>query len=182
MNQKDRSRVFVSGGCKNGKSTFAQDLACKMHQKGESLYYLATMIPSGKEDDARIKRHQAEREGMGFTTIEAGRDILSAAVDCSGTLLLDSTTALLANEMFVYGEVRYFAYKKVAEDILQLLDRFSSTVIVSDYIYSDAILYDDLTEAYRRGLAYIDRQLAHHCDTVVEVSIGQITIHKGKLL
>jgi adenosylcobinamide kinase/adenosylcobinamide-phosphate guanylyltransferase len=52
-------------------------------------------------------------------------------------------------------------------------------VIVSDYIYSDAILYDELTDAYRRGLAYIDRTLAAVCDVVLEVAFGSITLHKG---
>ena len=51
-------------------------------------------------------------------------------------------------------------------------------VIVSDYIYSDAILYDELTDAYRR-LAYIDRTLAAVCDVVLEVAFGSITLHKG---
>ena len=36
--------VFVSGGAKNGKSGFAQNLAVKL-ARGGKRYYVATMIP-----------------------------------------------------------------------------------------------------------------------------------------
>ena len=68
-------RVFISGGCKNGKSMLAQRIAVK---QGAPLYYIATMIPYDDEDRARIRRHLKEREGWGFETIECGRNILSA--------------------------------------------------------------------------------------------------------
>lgn len=174
--------VFISGGCKNGKSSFAQELACKLRTPDAPLYYLATMIPTDGEDEERIQRHRDDRAHQGFTTIEAGRDIVSlmSATNPSGTLMLDSTTALLANEMFG-PEINQEAHKKVADDVIQLLGHFNAAVVVSDYIYSDAFLYDDFTEAYRRGLAYIDRQLARHCDVVVEVCQGHIIIHKGEI-
>ena len=66
--------TFISGGCKNGKSLYAQRVA---RAAGAPLYYIATMIPRDWEDDARIARHRAEREGWGFETLECGRSILS---------------------------------------------------------------------------------------------------------
>ena len=88
--------LFISGGCKNGKSFFAQEEAKKQaEEKGVPLYYLATMIPADDEDRARIKRHLAERDGWGFTTIEQGRNICGALekADPEGVFLLDSVTA-----------------------------------------------------------------------------------------
>ena len=68
--------VFISGGAKNGKSSYAQDLAVQMaKEKKCPLYYVATMIPHDDEDRARIERHRRDRNGMGFRTIECGRDI-----------------------------------------------------------------------------------------------------------
>ena len=91
--------TLISGGCKNGKSYYAQRVA---KAAGAPLYYLATMISTGAEDDARIARHLKEREGWGFETIECGKHILNALehADANGSFLLDSVTALLANEMF----------------------------------------------------------------------------------
>ena len=68
--------ILISGGCKNGKSYYAQKLALSMAQERSlPLYYLATMIPVDDEDRARIERHLKEREGWGFDTIERGLDI-----------------------------------------------------------------------------------------------------------
>ena len=52
--------VFIAGGAKCGKSAIAQDLAVKLAGGGR-LYYVATMIPTGAEDDARIRRHLLDR-------------------------------------------------------------------------------------------------------------------------
>ena len=155
---------------------FAQEEAKKQaEEKGVPLYYLATMIPADDEDRARIKRHLAERDGWGFTTIEQGRNICGALEkgEPEGVFLLDSVTALLSNEMFLpSGEADLEAPARVCEELRTFARRTGSTVFVSDFIYSDALRYDSLTEAYRKGLALCDRALAQVCDQVVEVCYG----------
>ena len=172
--------TFISGGAKNGKSFYAQRIAKAL---GAPLYYIATMIPRDSEDDARIKRHRAERAGWGFETLECGADILTCLerADCSGAFLLDSVTALLSNEMFTASGMRPDVPDKIAGELVEFVRRAPKTVLVSDYIYSDANRYDDWTEAYRRGLARVDRALAAACDDVLEVVHGQVIVHKGAL-
>ncbi len=175
--------VFISGGAKNGKSMFAQKAAKEMaEEKKVPLYYVATMIPRDEEDEARVARHVKEREGWGFTTVEAGRNICKILdeTDPEGVFLLDSVTALLANEMFSDDGYYPEAGKKTAEDLEDFARRTGNTVFVSDYIYSDAALYDEITENYRKALAEADRRLARVCDKVVEVSCGRLTTHKGE--
>ena len=92
--------VLVSGGSKNGKSGFAQELAVRLSGNGRR-YYVATMVPFDDEDRSRIKRHIADREGLGFETLELGTDIARCLEQGdNGTFLIDSVTALLVNEMF----------------------------------------------------------------------------------
>ena len=172
--------TYISGGCKNGKSFYAQRVA---KAGGSPLYYIATMIPHDDEDLARIRRHREERAGWGFETLECGRNIRSCfdTADPRGSFLLDSVTALLSNEMFPHGGVDMDAPVRIAESLEAFVDCAPNTVLVSDYIFSDAILYDALTEAYRRGLAHIDRRLAALCDNVIEVVDGQFIVHKGVL-
>jgi adenosylcobinamide kinase/adenosylcobinamide-phosphate guanylyltransferase len=62
----------------------------------------------------------------------------------------------------------------------QLTNAIENIVIVSDFIYSDAQAYDQLTEKYRASLAKIDRAAATHCDIVLEIVYTNIIIHKGK--
>ena len=174
---------FISGGCKNGKSYYAQQVACDMADyKGLPLYYLATMIPTDEEDRARIRRHLWERDGWGFETIEPGVNICDClsgttvdgiAVDPKGVFLLDSVTALLQNEMFkADGTIDLKAADRLEKELTDFAAKTGNTVFVSDYIYSDAFVYGDLTEEYRRGLAQLDKCLAKICDQVVEVAYG----------
>jgi adenosylcobinamide kinase/adenosylcobinamide-phosphate guanylyltransferase len=174
-------KIYISGGCKNGKSTLAQTLAKNLALGGE-LYYIATMEPHDKEDEARVARHVKEREGWGFITIECPREISSCfdKLDGEGTVLLDSVTALMQNEMFKPPEYAMDASapERVTEGLLELGRRVKNIVYVSDYIYSDAALYDEITEGYRRGLAYADRLLAKDCDRVAELCAGTVTWFK----
>jgi adenosylcobinamide kinase/adenosylcobinamide-phosphate guanylyltransferase len=174
--------VYISGGCKNGKSTYAQHIVRAM---GAPLYYVATMIPHDDEDRARIVRHIDELAGWGFETIECGSGILDclSRADANGAFLLDSVTALLSNEMFLPdGAVDQSAPGRIADELAEFVSRAPKTVLVSDYIFSDAALYPPLVEDYRRGLAAIDRRMAKVCDALIEVVNGVMIFHKGRAM
>ena len=180
--------VLISGGCKNGKSIYAQQTARSLAADGP-LYYIATMIPRDEEDRARIVRHLAERDGWGFTTIEQGRNIAALIeredVDLSGSFLLDSVTAVLENEMFpvamkegrsVFLGEDADAPERVSAELVAFAkavrEAGGSAIFVSDGIYGDSCGYSDSTEDYRKALASADRALAKVCDRVTEVTYG----------
>ena len=176
---------FISGGAKNGKSTLAQDLTVALAAGGKH-YYVATMISTGAEDDDRIRRHIADRDGMGFETVECFRNILDClkTADRDGVFLVDSVTAMVQNSLFPVEknyEMDLEAAKRCGDELVEFAGKVRHVVYVSDYIYSDAERYSESTEAYRKSLADVDRRLAQICDTVVEVSAGQYFIHKGEL-
>jgi adenosylcobinamide kinase/adenosylcobinamide-phosphate guanylyltransferase len=191
-------RIFISGGCKNGKSYYAQRLsqaqACsgKAQAYSGTLYYIATMRPCDAEDAERIARHRRERYGWGFTTIEQPVRIENILHHCdhSGSFLLDSLTALLSNEMFPanspkgagcpHERAEQEVVAQVKKGVLTLLRTLDNIVLVSDYIYSDAWSYDPITEAYRKALAEIDCAAAQGCDVVLEVAYTHVIVHKGK--
>lgn len=182
--------LFISGGCKNGKSYYAQKRAKEL-AAGGPLYYVATMIPHDDEDRARIRRHLSERDGWGFETIERGRDIpgilADPRVDPGGTFLLDSITAVMENEMFPVelrdGEIVFEGedaqaparVKAELSDFAEAVRRAGGSVVfVSDGIYTDIEDYSSSTERYRRALAEADREVARLCDSVVEIAYGQV--------
>jgi len=172
-------KVFISGGCKNGKSYYAQRLAKEQQKK--DLYYVATMRPGDEEDIERIGRHIHEREGWGFSTVEQYEDIdqILQICDPQGSFLLDSVTALLANEMYKKKEVNIAAGDKICWELQKVMNVIEDIVIVSDYIFSDCMVYDVLTEQYRKALAQIDKTAAAGCDVVLEVVYSNVVIHKG---
>lgn len=176
---------FLSGGAKCGKSGLAQNLTVALADGGKH-YYVATMISSGKEDDERILRHIADREGMGFETVECFRNILDClkTADADDTFLVDSVTSLVQNALFPVEknyEMDLEGAKRCCEELVAFAGRVRHAVFVSDYIYSDAMQYSESTEEYRKCLAEIDRRLAQVCDTVVEVTAGQYIVYKGEL-
>ena len=51
---------------------------------------------------------------------------------------------------------------------------------MSDYIFSDAEIYDESTELFRKSLADIGNNIAIYADIVIEMNFGNATVHKGK--
>jgi adenosylcobinamide kinase/adenosylcobinamide-phosphate guanylyltransferase len=144
------------------------------------------MISTGNEDDDRIRRHIADRDGMGFETVECFRNIMDClkTADSGGVFLVDSVTALIQNSLFPVEknyEMDLPAANRCADELVEFAHIVRHAVFVSDYIYSDAERYSVSTEIYRKCLADIDRRLAKVCDTVIEVSAEQFIIHKGDL-
>lgn len=185
--------VFISGGCKNGKSYYAQHIAKEMAEELKvPLYYIATMIPRDEEDNVRIARHIDERAGWGFITIEQPAKILEVCqreeVDLGGVFLLDSVTAITENEMFprvkseetgeILVEIDESAGQRVKEDMVNFAKATGNTIFVSDGIYGDGGEYSESTEEYRQALAGIDIALAGACDRVIEISYGQEEVWK----
>ena len=176
--------VFIVGGAKSGKSDFAQQVALKLAM-GEKHYYVATMIPSDSESDrAIIRSHLDRRAGMGFETIECGKDILSCldVADPEGTFMVDAVTTLLTNAIFP-AEKNYATDEAGAEtcceELLKFIKSVKHAVIVSDDLFRDAVRYDADTDAYRRHLGAIHCRLAESCDVVMEMAFGNLIIHKG---
>ena len=175
--------VLIVGGSKSGKSRIAQDIA-KQLDTGGGLYYFATMKPTDGEDIARIKRHLTERDGLGFTTVERSENILEGeAMGEGATVLFDSLTALVANEMFktVKGEFEFDAASptRVLADTLELAKRVKNIVFVADDILRDGGIFDAYTNAYLKGLAHIVRGIAKEANAVYEACAGSVVAHKG---
>ncbi|MEE0028071.1 MAG: bifunctional adenosylcobinamide kinase/adenosylcobinamide-phosphate guanylyltransferase, partial [Atopobiaceae bacterium] len=63
-------RVLVVGGSGSGKSAYAEQLACSLSPRRT---YVATMESQSAEAQRRIARHRAQRDGLGFITIECSR-------------------------------------------------------------------------------------------------------------
>jgi len=175
-------KVLVMGGANSGKSAFAEEITAKQAlRRGSELIYLATMQPSDAEDEARIVRHRKKRSKYPFRTIERHKNIGGKGVVPKGaSVLLESLTSLLANEMFS-GEDRKNAYLRARQGLFELFEYAEDVVVVCDYIFEDAFRYSYETELYRKYLAMLCRDAAKICGHVAEVSGGCVKWHKGGL-
>ena len=177
--------VFVVGGSKSGKSDFAQQVALTLAGGGKR-YYVATLMPINCESDhAIILSHLQRREGMGFETIECGRNILTCleTADKNAAFLLDSVTTLLSNELYPvekHYETDEPAALRCGENLITFAKSVANAVIVSDDLFRDAVRYDGHTDAFRRHLGGIHCRLAQECDVVLEMAFGNVIIRKGE--
>ena len=97
----------------------------------------------------------------------------------NATVLFDSATALLANEMFrPDGTMDQAAGARSAGGLLALARSCRHLVCVCDDLWRDGQDYDPWTEKYRRQLAGICRKLAAEFDAVAEVICGLPQFYK----
>lgn len=84
--------VFITGGQRSGKSSFAKQLA---ENKSENPVFLATAKVWDDDFEQRIKRHQNDR-GKQWTTIEEEIELSKHSLE-GKTVLLDCVTLWLTN-------------------------------------------------------------------------------------
>jgi len=170
--------IFVYGTASSGKSELAEEISLKCSTKnGTELYYLATMENNTEAARTRIARHRKLREGKGFITLEEMYSPSRFAEDLrGGTVLIECMSNLCANVYYkTQGDKAAddAAIKKMSSEIINDIeavnDASADTVIVSNDIFSDGIIYDDWTDSYMKLLAKVNASLAKKADRVIEV-------------
>lgn len=159
--------ILVIGGAASGKSAYAQQLI--RDRGGERPTYLATMEKESTSAKARIRRHVANREGMGFITLEQPRNLDEVIDGCTDTVLVEDIGNLMANEMFKADGRVIKAADKVFGDLMKLAGSRSFTVLVTNDVFSAGMPMDAMTKEYMRQLGDLNRRLACKADEVWEV-------------
>ncbi len=154
------SRVlYVTGGARSGKSSFALQLAARYKHK----VFLATAEPFDDEMRSRIGKHQAER-GEQFITVEEplylGRALsqLPAGTD---VVLLDCLTVWAGNLM-------YYAEGKGEEHVEQQIELFLEVlrqppcdlILVSNEVGMGIVPDNALARSFRDRAGIINQRVA----------------------
>ena len=142
---------LVTGGSGSGKSAYAEERICTLHRRlceerntEIPLYYIADMIPYGRETEQKIGKHRQQRAGKGFVTLEWYVDLpgkLSGAEkegtvpagseDLSGAcVLLECVSNLTANEMYEPGGAGVHTVERITEGVRMLRKRCAHLVVV----------------------------------------------------
>ena len=103
------------------------------------LAYFATMQRGGREAQARIEKHLAQRAGKEFVTYETPvlSALADAPVDAGATVLLDDLGNLVANEMFGVETPNAGAEElagRICASLLGLAGRVRHLVVVADAV------------------------------------------------
>ena len=146
---------------------------------GMPMYELVGLPDAAvKESRERVLRHRAQREGLGFETVERRTDLAGAELPAEASVLLEDLSNLLANEMFMPagGDIR-----SVREGLSHLEAVSRHLTVVSNELFSDGRRYEGDTLRYMEQLAELNRELARRADLVVEVVCGLPNVLKGSL-
>ena len=162
--------TLILGGSGSGKSAYAEKSVLSL--SGRPRLYVATMAAGDEESLRRIEKHRRMRAGKGFETLECPTHLEEADIPEGSVVLLECLSNLAANEMFAQDGRGASSEEAILEGIAHVLDRAEDLVLVTNNIFEDAEAYDEMTEAYRRILANLNRRLAEKADRVVEVTFG----------
>lgn len=172
--------IFITGGARSGKSSFAEKLAA---ERGPGVTYLATAAGGDDEMRQRIESHRRRRPD-GWKTVEVAGDLAGAigqALEGGGTVLVDCITVYLAGLMpqesggensalqaDVAGNGRDSA--AVEAEIERLVDVCRSgngrVIIVGNEVGMGIVPVSPLGRAFRDTAGRANQQLAAAADEV----------------
>ncbi|MEH7085017.1 bifunctional adenosylcobinamide kinase/adenosylcobinamide-phosphate guanylyltransferase [Neobacillus drentensis] len=181
--------IFITGGVRSGKSSFAERKAIEMVSKtGGRLNYLATGVASDPEMKERIEKHQSDRltGACQWKTYEQSVQIGKIANELKGddVVLLDCLTTLLNNELFSSEQKWDERFLTTVKDTIlfginSIKERAGTMIIVSNEVLNEFLHGNEMVFTYGRLLGQIHQYLVKEADQVFLVEAGIPIVMKG---
>jgi adenosylcobinamide kinase/adenosylcobinamide-phosphate guanylyltransferase len=163
--------IFIIGGCRSGKSTYAMQTAEKV--PAEQKIFIATCVPQDDEMKRRVARHQKERS-QNWVTVEASLDLPEAILQNSrrgNVILVDCLTLWVSNLLMETSDE-----KKIEEAISQLIDTLEKAtcpiVLVSNEVGSGIVPENPLARQYRDIIGLANQAVAKTAGKVIWMVAG----------
>ncbi len=168
--------VLVTGGCRSGKSAYAQRLA-------ESLpptrLFVATCPVTDEEIQHRIEQHRRARQDRGWETVEEQCDLAEVFREHGqhGVLLVDCVTLWINNLMYhAECEGRSLTEADIAKQCRELLDAAEvcpgTVIFVTNEVGLGVVPENVQARHYRDLLGRANQVLAARADTVTLLCCG----------
>jgi adenosylcobinamide kinase/adenosylcobinamide-phosphate guanylyltransferase len=160
--------IFVAGGAKSGKSTFALETARAFPGRKA---YVATAEPLDDEMKERIERHKAQR-GKEWDTFEEPihmAQVLKNIGHSYGAALVDCLTLWLSNLILSDRDP-----EEEIDFLLAFLESrdFPTLIIVSNEVGMGIVPDNKLSRVFRDRAGYLNQQMARIADEVYFVVSG----------
>lgn len=173
-----RKFIFILGGARSGKSSYAVDLAKKLRKR---TALIATCTSPDGEMKKRIKMHEKSRPRQ-WKVVEEGKDIASALINLKNkyeTVLIDClglwVSNLLAEDM-MDKEIRNHISK-----LIKSISRLKGiTILVSNEVGAGIVPDNPLARRFRDLLGTANQMIAKKADEVVFMQSGIPMIIKGE--
>ena len=174
--------IFILGGARSGKSTYAEQRAKEMSENlGSHVLYVATSIPFDDDMKDRVKKHQASRPShwhtleqySGFENLHEQADFQKAQV-----ILMDCVTLMVSNLLLKYevdfDHIERAFIDQMEREIVQEIDKFvrvcknhkKELILVSNEVGLGIVPAYRLGSIFRDIAGRINQRLASQSDEV----------------
>jgi adenosylcobinamide kinase/adenosylcobinamide-phosphate guanylyltransferase len=170
--------IFVIGGCRSGKSTYAMQTAEKM--AAEQKVFIATCVPQDDEMKRRVARHQKERS-QNWVTVEAPLDLPQAIRQNSRTadvILVDCLTLWVSN-LLMESEDENNIEETISQFINALEKAACPIVLVSNEVGTGIVPENRLARQYRDIIGLVNQAVAKTAGKVIWMVAGIPVTIKG---
>jgi adenosylcobinamide kinase/adenosylcobinamide-phosphate guanylyltransferase len=174
----EKRLIFVTGGCRSGKSHFALDYANRHFSK---KLYLATCEVLDEEMALRVADHKKLR-GPEWKTIEEPINVVGKISQYEGkveVILLDCMTLWLSNLLLKVNEDL-----KVIDEVNRLVNSVKqgqiSMILVSNEVGMGIVPSEPLGRRFRDFLGIANQRIADVADKVIFMISGIPIFLKGK--
>ncbi len=173
---KEQRLVYISGGCRSGKSSYAQQLAESLPGRRA---YLATCPRIDVEMDHRILLHQRQRDGRGWDTIEEPLALDQALLKAAAfnVILIDCLTLWVNNLLYAARQRQQdlteadIAFR--CRHFLAACRQFQGTIIVvSNEVGMGLVPEDSLSRRYRDLIGRCNQLVAQAADEAIFMVSG----------
>ena len=170
--------IFITGGCRSGKSRYALDYANRHFSK---KLFLATSEALDEEMAQRIENHKKVR-GLEWQTIEEPVEIVNKIKEYGEdgkVILIDCLTLWLYNLLMRWGDD-----SKILNETDKLINVIkqnpASFILVSNEVGLGIVPADPLSRRYRDLLGAMNQRIAEALNTVIFMVSGIPLFLKGK--
>jgi len=174
----EKRMIFITGGCRSGKSRFALDYA---NQHFSKKLFLATCEVLDEEMAQRIENHKKVR-GPEWQTIEEPIEIVNKIREYGGdgeVILIDCLTLWLYNLLMKWdNDLRII---DETDKLINFIKQSKiSFILVSNEVGMGIVPADPLSRRYRDLLGTINQRIAEALDTVIFMVSGIPIFLKGE--
>lgn len=126
--------IFITGGVRSGKSSFAVSLAEK---EKVNVLFIATAFPSDEEMKEKIENHRRER-ASNWGTFEVSNSLKEVLkVEGFEVAILDCLTLYVSRRMEEVAEAKLI--DEIKDVVMRLKDKFQLLILVSNEVGSGVI-------------------------------------------
>lgn len=169
--------ILVTGGARSGKSSYALERAESLSTQ---RLFVATCPKVDPEMSERVRRHQQERHGRGWVTIESETDlstVFSKRAEGFGVVLIDCITLWVNNILFTAEErgtnVDDHLIGALCREWLEAARNFAGTVIcVTNEVGLGIVPDNALARTYRDLVGTCNQTIGRKANEVILVSCG----------